>query len=498
MNKLQIYCALRGHVKKSEQRSALYETNTIAKVLMIIGSCMVAVYLMFIAVMLALIANEARRITSPEFIFGLLPFFLVLDIVVRSLAQQTPAQMVKPYLLLPLHKYDCVDAFIISSIITPNNLLWLFLLVPFAVMSVVFSYGIVAAFFLVLCMQLMFVCNSLFYMLCRTLVTHSAWWLLMPLCVYALMFVPWIALDFDAFFETYSSLGVMATESPVLLLLFIFAVLAVMFIINRKVQYHFISAETMTEKDVQLKTISSFSLFDRFGQAGEYLKLEVKGMLRNKNMRQTFFFSVGFVVIIALCNSFTDIYTDDFSSTFWAIYPFTLMSINLVRIMCPEGNYIECLLVRKENVMELLRAKYYFYSVMLLLPLLLMTPTMVMGVYSPLALLAMMAFTAGPAYCMMMQLAVTNCVTMPLNTKLTRKTGMETNYMQVIVEMVALFLPVGVVSVLNAFFSQNVTYLIMLVVELVFISLHKLWIANIYKRMMKRKYKNLEGFITSR
>ena len=97
-----------------------------------------------------------------------------------------------------------------------------------------------------------------------------------------------------------------------------------------------------------------------------------------------------------------------------------------------------------------------------------------------------------------MQLAVKNKVTIPLNTKMTRRNGMETNYIQIIVEMVALFMPVVLLSVLQAVMSDTLSYVFILFVGILFVCTHKLWINNIYKRMMKHKYENLEGFMTSR
>lgn len=498
MNKFQIYRALRRHVSLSEERNVMYDTNVVAKVLIYLASAMIALYLVFIAVMFSLIANGMRDYTPSQFLGGVMPFLLVVDVVVRTFAQRTPAQLVKPYLMLPLRRYDCVDSFIVSSIVTPNNLLWLFLLVPYALMSVVFNAGFLPAVSLVVGMQLVFVCNSLFFMLCRTLALHRPLLLLLPLAVYGILFSPWPIAGFDTFFSFYGSLGLMATERPLVLFILVLAVLSLLFMVNRRVQYRYINAETMADDDVKLKTISSFALFDRFSGIGEYLKLELKGMLRNKNMRQTFVFSMGFVVVISLLDSFTEIYTDSFSTKFWSLYPFTLMSMNLVRIMCPEGNYIECLLVRKEKIRELLEAKYCFYSVMLLVPFVLMLPTIISGTYPALLLVGMMFFTAGPVYCMLMQLAVTNRVTMPLNTKLTRKTGMETNYIQVVVEMVAMFLPIGIVSVLQSLVGDTPTYLIMTITGIAFILTSRIWINNIYRRMMRRKYRNLEGFMSSR
>ena len=498
MRRLQVYRALRKHVVLSEERSVMYETNVVAKVLIFLASAMVALYLVFIAVGLSLIANDIRGYTPCQFICGMMPFFLIIDAVVRTLVQRTPAQLVKPYLLLPLRRYECVDAFVISSIITPNNLLWLFLFIPYAIMSVVFSTGFFSALFLVVSLQLAFVCNSLFFMLCRTLVIQHIAWLILPLAVYGIVFLPWPILGFDAFFRFYSTLGTLIVEKPFVPLVAIIIFVVLMFLVNQKVQYTFVSAETMTDSDIKIRNISSFSVFDRFNRTGEYLKLELKGLLRNKNMRHTFIFSMGFIVIISILDSFTGLYDDSFAERFWSLYPFTLMSINLVRIMCPEGNYIECLLVRKENIRSLLEAKYDFYSISLLIPFILMLPTVITGTYPLLLLMGMMIFTAGPVYCMLMHLAIINKVTMPLNTKLTRKTGVETNYVQVIVEMVAMFLPIGLVSVLDAAIGSTPTYIFMIIVGLAFILTSKTWINMIYKRMMKRKYRNLEGFMSSR
>ena len=42
------------------------------------------------------------------------------------------------------------------------------------------------------------------------------------------------------------------------------------------------------------------------------------------------------------------------------------------------------------------------------------------------------------------------------------------------------------------------TYIFMCLLGLAFILTHPLWIRNIYKRMMERRYENLEGFHSSR
>jgi hypothetical protein len=127
-----------------------------------------------------------------------------------------------------------------------------------------------------------------------------------------------------------------------------------------------------------------------------------------------------------------------------------------------------------------------------------MFPTILAGKWSIFMLISYAVFTAGFQYFILMQMAVYNKQSVPLNTKLTAKNGMENNYFQIVAELVTFFIPVIFVSVLQLFFSENVSYLIMFVVGGFFVITHKMWLRNIYQRMMKKKYVLLEGFRSSR
>ena len=64
-------------------------------------------------------------------------------------------------------------------------------------------------------------------------------------------------------------------------------------------------------------------------------------------------------------------------------------------------------------------------------------------------------------------------------------------------EAVAFFLPLAIVQPLEIFFGRYVAWAIMFTIGLIFISTHKLWLENIYHRMMARKYENFEAFLNS-
>ena len=115
-----------------------------------------------------------------------------------------------------------------------------------------------------------------------------------------------------------------------------------------------------------------------------------------------------------------------------------------------------------------------------------------------LMLLSMMIFTAGPVFCLLMQMAVYNRQTVPLNAKLVSKGNVETNWVQVVAEFVVMFAPVLLISLLSLFFSETMTYVTMLVIGLAFIGGRHIWLRNIYNRFMKRRHKNMESFRASR
>ncbi|MBR2083896.1 MAG: hypothetical protein IJ879_04650, partial [Muribaculaceae bacterium] len=112
----QLVKELRRHIKLSEKRSAAFSQNKIAKIAAYVMAGLMVFYLLFFAVMLALIANSATDITACELMFGILPIILVIDFFIRFMTQQTPSQLVKPYVLLPLGKYTCIDCFIFNNV----------------------------------------------------------------------------------------------------------------------------------------------------------------------------------------------------------------------------------------------------------------------------------------------------------------------------------------------------------------------------------------------
>lgn len=498
MNRLELFRILRQHRKLSGCRNVAHQQNKAARFAVYFLGGFSVLYILFLSIMLSLIANETRTATPYEFFFSLLPFWLTLDFLLRFVVQQTPSQLIKPYLLLPIPKHACVETFIIISITSLGNLFWLAMTVPYAYMTLLFSNGLWVSLAFIIGFQLLIIINSQSYMLWRTFINQHLLWWIAPALFYGMLFLPWLLDDIDALLAFYSTVGESLTLGHPLAWIIVLALLTVFFFINRKVQYHFTWKETNGDEH-QLKHTSQLGLLNHFGITGEYLKLEVRSIQRNKSVRNTFLVGAIFTLLLSLLIAYTDVYDSSFMSKFWLVYVFVLFGATiLVKVMSYEGNYIDGLMVRHENILQLLRAKYLFYSALLLVPFLIMIPAVAAGKYTLLMLLSMLCFTAGPLYCLLMQLAVYNKQTMPLNKKLVSQGNMETNWFMTITELIVMFAPILVIFLLLALFSETVAYLIMLLIGIAFIAAHPLWLRNIYHRFMARRYENMESFRATR
>ena len=81
-----------------------------------------------------------------------------------------------------------------------------------------------------------------------------------------------------------------------------------------------------------------------------------------------------------------------------------------------------------------------------------------------------------------------------MNENFVGKGGIETNYIQIVGEILAFLVPMVIISVLELVVSPVYAWLVMMAIGLGFISTHRWWLRSIYRRMMLRRYANLESF----
>ena len=492
MNKLQLFRLLRHNTNLSYKRSPAFEQNQWAKVLMYLGAGLFCIYLILYGTIIGATADG-----EADTILRFMPIVLAIDFSLRFIVQTTPAMMVKPYILLPISRYTAIECFLVSSHCSGYNFLWLGMFLPYAVIVFFAGATIWQALYVVIAAELLIILNSQVYLFFRTLINRNVLWTIPAIILYALPFSPLLLNASDKaiskLFETYGQVAM----SP-FGFLFILLALTLLFFVNRHFQFKYVYEEISRKKDRELKTISSFAFLERFGIVGEYLKIELKFNLRNKAMKQRCIASLSLMVVFSMLVAYTPIYDGTMMTNFWCLYCFAIYSVtSLIKIMGQEGNYIDLLMTRRENILSLLKAKYLFYSVMLIIPYVIMIPAVFTGKYTLLMLTAYLLLVAGFIHFVIFQLAVYNKQTLPLQQKVTGRGNLE-NGMQIVIELLALFGPGVIVGIGYITVGLDATYVFMCVLGLALLLTHPLWLRNIYYRMMRRRYENIEGFRSTR
>ena len=495
---MNLFLELRRHGKLAEKRHPMYEKSKFGKFWMYFMSVFWAGYLIFFGTTFAFAfdggAKEAYHVMNSGLIF-----ILALDFLLRLPFLKTPTQEVKPYLLLPIKRSRLIDFLLLRSGLNSFNLLWLFLFVPFAIITVTKFYGIGGVLTYCIGIWLLIVFNNYWYLLCRTLMDERIWWVLLPIAVYggiaAALFIP----DNSPLFGFFIDLGEGFITGNILTFICVLVAISLMWFINRSIMQKLVYNELNKTEDttVQVKTVSEYKFLDRYGEIGEYIRLELKLLLRNKVCRKSLYSVTAIVLIFSLTISFSDIY-DGGSRDFFVLYNYIIFGILFLSpLMSYEGNYIDGLMSRKESIYSLLRAKYILYSIALIIPFVLMIPGMVTGRVSVLGCIAWIVFVPGAVYFCLFQLAVYNNKTLDLNAKMTGRQNVGTG-LQNLISGAAFGVPLLLFFVLNATVGKEITPWILLVIGILFIATSRWWLRNVYHRFMKRRYKNMEGFHDSR
>ena len=495
---MNLYKIINQNQKLAEKRNPAFETNRFAKFLMYFIVVYWAALFLFLGVMLPFAMEDIVPNMEPYHIMnqGIL-YVMVADFLIRFMAQPSVSQEIKPYLLMPIKRKKLIGTLLLKSGLDKYNFFWFFVYVPFAFLTIIRFYGFGGMFLYLLGMWLIFVFNNYWYLICKLLLGEKTIWVLLPVCVFGALGAAEFLIDSLPISRFTMDLGEGFIEGNPLSFLIVLACIGVMFFINLKFQQRMIYNEISKKEDTKIKRVSEYKFLDKYGEVGEYIRLEIKLITRNKTVKTQF--RMGLIVMFAFSFllAFTDVY-DGSMSRFICLYNYAVLPImTLGQVMSFEGNYIDGLMSRKESIFNLLRAKYYLTNLILLVPFLIMMIPIAKGKITFLTAIAYLIFVAGFVFFILLQLAVYNTRTLPLNANL-MKGNKGGNWIQSLIMSFSFFLPFMIESTLLLFFSQEITNIIFIIIGGGFILTHNLWIKNIYKRFMKRRYKNMEEFRASR
>lgn len=496
---MNLFLELRRHGRLADKRHPMYDKSRFARFWMYLGATFWAGYLIFFGTMFAF-GFEGGSVEPYHILNSGLAFVLALDFLLRFPFQKTPTQEVKPYLLLPVRRNRLIDFLLVRSGMNGFNLIWLFLFAPFAIITITKFYGLWGVLTYCLGIWLLMLVNNYWFLLCRTLLGERIWWILLPVAVYGGLALGMFLPEESPVFDWFRDLGEGFITGNAWVFLAVVVCIALLWWVDSRIIRRMIYDELNKTEDttVQVKTLSEYRFLDRYGLVGEYMRLELKLMLRNKMCRKSLITIVCAVVAISAVIGFTDVYSSGGMNNFWVLYNYVIVTLlSFSTLMGYEGNYMDGLMSRRESIFSLLQAKYALYTTALIVPFLLMLPGVVTGKLTLLQNVSWLLFTAGPISFCFFQVAVYNNRTVDLNAKMTSRSNQGTS-MQQIMAFAAFLLPFAVYVPLRLAFDDTVARWTLAALGLGFILTSRLWIRNVYTRLMRRRYQNMEGFRDSR
>ncbi len=497
MNKYQLYRLLVQQEEVKAERHPMYEKNRFMKILMWFMVLYYAAILLLMGTMLPIgMSGAYPGVAAFHVLDGNMIWLLLVDFWVRFILQETPAQQMRQYSLLPIRKGFLMHMYLLRRGFSLGNLFWGLFLVPFGAIAVLPLMGWGGFLLWLLGWWLLCVADGFCYLLCRALCLKHILWVLLPAAIHggivALMLVP----DKNPLDMPCTQLLYGFAQGNILPFLATAVAIGLLYLANYKLQMNMVNLEVAKKEEVELKSTTQMNFLNRWGVLGEYLKMEVKLRLRNSQVRTQFFMGIGLIVFFSAMQYFSDVYSGPFMTSFICLYDYIVLGMmTLTMVMCYEGNYIDGLMARRESIYALLLAKYYFNTALLIFPLLIVMPLIITGKASLWMNLGYMFMTAGMLYPMIFQMAVYNTNPLPLHQKLTGKQG---NTMQQVVSFAVLFLPIALEKLAVLLLGDVWGYVFIIGLSILGICTHRQWLRNIYTRMMARRYTNLDGFRASR
>jgi hypothetical protein len=428
---------------------------------------------------------------------SILPYFFVLDFIIKFFFKTNESMQIAPYLSLPVKRNKLFNFLLQKEFTNLWNFYFLFLVIPFAFKAVMPYFGFPAAALYILLFYLLCIANSLLVSIINNLISKSFWF-------YILAGIR-VVYPFFLIFVCKIDLGDYIARSGEMFLnynIWIYAAFIVFFsalwFLNRLQMRDRLYYELQGDKVDKISSFSSLSFLDRFGVTGDFINLELRMILRSPRLKQQILFAG--ILITGLFFSMLYVPNNPFSRDgsfflfLYGVFAIGLMGIIMGQyLFTAESSFFDGLAARKISISELLKSKYILYcSYSLLVTLLLLIPAF-QGKISGFLLVSLFFYTTGPIYFLIFQNAVYNKTYFDLFDKgMWNWKGQSGNSMAI--TMITMFIPVILVLILNGIFGEMTANSFMLIVGLAFTLTSKQWLTWTYNRFLKRRYINMEGF----
>lgn len=486
---------LQKHQWKAFFRHPMLKRNVGVRIFMLFIFGILGIQLFSLSFLLDSILLEVGNYSLAIYTFNSFILYLFLfDFTVKYVFKQNQSMQIMPYLTLPISRNRLFNFLLVKEFSNIWNLYLPILIIPFALKSIIPYYSFGTAILYILFLYLICVNNSLLVNVFNNLLKRNSWFFFVPIIIIAAITgIPFISsIDWGVYTV---KLGEYLLQNNIIVWFTQVIVLVSLWLINLRLMKYGLYRELEGKKTEKAIAFSRFSFLDRLGEIGEFINLELKMIIRSKRLRQQLL-SVAFMFVYYFLMIYSDrsVFHSFFMLSFFTMFVIGSLGLILSQYMfTTESSFFDGLMSRNHSLLNMIKGKYILYSsYALLVTCFLMIPVF-QGKLDFLLTISILFYTTGFLFFLMFQNAVYNKSYFDLfDGGMFNWKGTSGNML--VVTMLGMFIPIILVSIIKAVFSQTIACYFMLITGLLFTLTANYWIKWTYSRFLKRRYKNMEGF----
>ena len=487
---------LQKHQWKAFKRNPMFERNLGVRIFMFAIFGILGIELLGLGLFLDKVLLEIGTYTLAIDVFNsFLLYIFILDFIIKYIFKRSQSMQIAPYLTLPIKKNRLFDFLLVKEFSNVWNLYLLFLVVPFALKAITPFFGFWSAILYITFIYLLGIGNSLLVGIANNLIKRSDWYFFLPIVVLAAI----VALGFlpNISYGDYTvQIGEWVVNKNIFVWIILIPIFAGLWIMNRMQMRSEIYRELEGEKTSKASSFSNISFLDRFGEVGDFINLDIKMILRSKRLKSQMYAMIFFLFYYVLM-----LYMSHgvFQNSFSMLLFFTMFVIGTLGLIMgqymftSESSFFDGLMARNHSLLNMMKGKYILYASYALLITFLLMILVYLQKLDLLFVISAFFYVIGLVFFLMFQNAVYNKSYFDLfDGGMFNWKGTSSNML--VVTLVGMFVPMIAVQIINLIFSQTVACYFMLIVGLIFTLTANYWIEWTYRRFLKRKYKNMDGF----
>lgn len=206
-------------------------------------------------------------------------YYFLIGLLFRFQIQELPSLSIQPYLTQNIKRRSMLRFLNVRSLIHIINFLPLFVFIPFTIVVFRPVFGDIASVAFLIAMFSLVINNHFFNMYIKRRSINSAWWLVsIVLIIAALKAADY--LHILSFEKLSAKIFIGLLHHPGWCIIPLGAAIVTFIINNNYLRSHLYIEELVSER--KLKVSKNYSFFDKYGEIGEIMALDLKLIFRNK------------------------------------------------------------------------------------------------------------------------------------------------------------------------------------------------------------------------